>query len=72
MTKPSKPLTKQELEEVKEEIKIERDRKEHYKKQLEMLKNKVKSGDIKDPENFKIESIPFDIRDLMNIESTLK
>jgi len=72
MTNPSKPLTKQELEEVKEEIKIERDRKEHYKKQLEMLKNKVKSGDIKDPENFKIESIPFDIRDLMNIESTLK
>ena len=72
MTKPSKPLTKQELEEVKEEIKIERDRKEHYKKQLQMLKDKVKSGDIKDPENFKIESIPFDIRDLMNIESTLK
>jgi hypothetical protein len=72
MTNPSKPLTKQELEEVREEIKIERDRKEHYKKQLEMLKNKVKSGDIKDPENFKIESIPFDIRDLMNIESTLK
>ena len=72
MTKPSNPLTKQELEEVKEEIKIERDRKEHYKKQLQMLKDKVKSGDIKDPENFKIESIPFDIRDLMNIESTLK
>lgn len=72
MTNLSKPLTKQELEEVREEIKIERDRKEHYKKQLEMLKNKVKSGDIKDPENFKIESIPFDIRDLMNIESTLK
>jgi hypothetical protein len=72
MTNPSKPLTKQELEEVKEEIKIERNRKEHYKKQLQMLKDKVKSGDIKDPENFKIESIPFDIRDLMNIESTLK
>ena len=72
MTNPSKPLTKQELEEVKEEIKIERDRKEHYKKQLQMLKDKVKSGDIKDPENFKIESIPFDIRDLINIESTLK
>ena len=72
MTNPSKPLTKQELEEVKEEIKIERDRKEHYKKQLQMLKDKVKAGDIKDPENFKIESIPFDIRDLMNIESTLK
>lgn len=72
MVNPSKPLTEQERNEIVEEIKIERDRKEHYKKQLEMLRNKVKSGDIKDPENFKIESIPFDMRDLMDIESKLK
>ena len=37
-----------------------------------MLRDKVKAGDIKDPENFKIESIPFDMRDLIDIESTLK
>jgi hypothetical protein len=66
------PLTKQELEEIAQEIKIEQERKEHYKKQLEMLRDKVKAGDIKDPENFKIESIPFDMRDLIDIESTLK
>jgi hypothetical protein len=65
-------LTDQEREEIAREIKIEQERKEHYKKQLEMLRNKVKSGDIKDPENFKIESIPFDMRDLIDIESTLK
>jgi hypothetical protein len=65
-------LTKQEQEEIAREIEIERERKEHYKKQLEMLKNKVKAGDIKDPQNFKIESIPFDMRDLIDIESTLK
>jgi hypothetical protein len=65
-------LTDQEREEIAREIKIEQERKEHYKKQLEMLKDKVKAGDIKDPENFKIESIPFDMRDLIDIESTLK
>ena len=67
-----KPLTKPEQDEVAREIQIERERKEHYKKQLEMLRNKVKSGDIKDPENFRIESIPFDMRDLIDIENTLK
>jgi hypothetical protein len=65
-------LTEQEREEVAQEIKIEQERKEHYKKQLEMLRNKVKAGDIKDPENFKIESLPFDMRDLLDIESTFK
>jgi len=72
MTNKTNQLTKQEHDEIAREIEIERERKEHYKKQLEMLKNKVKSGDIKDPENFKIESIPFDMRDLIDIESTLK
>ena len=36
------PLTQQESEELAREIQIERERKEHYKKQLEMLKNKKK------------------------------
>lgn len=72
MTENQTPLTKQEQDELLREIEIEKNRKEHYKKQLEMLKNKVKSGDVKDPENFKIESLPFDMRDLMNIENDLK
>lgn len=65
-------LSKQELDEIAQEIKIEQERKEHYKKQLEMLRSKVKAGDIQDPANFKIESIPVDLRELMDIESNLK
>ena len=64
--------TKQEREELAREVEIERERKEYYKKQLEMLRSKVKSGDINDPDNFKIKSIPVDIRELMDIESKLK
>lgn len=62
------PLTQQESEELAREIRIERERKEHYKKQLEMLKNKKKSGQIKDAENFKIQSLPIDMREIMKME----
>ena len=72
MTENQTTLTKQEQEELSKEIEIEKNRKEYYKKQLEMLKNKVKSGDVKDPDNFKIQSLPFDMRDLTNIENDLK
>lgn len=65
-------MNEQEIEELNREIKIERERKEHYKKQLELLKHKKESGEITDAANFKIQSIPVDIRQLTDMENDFK
>ena len=65
-------MNKHEIEELNKEIKIERERKEYYKKQLELLKQKKESGEITDAANFKIQSIPVDIRELTEMENNFK
>ena len=44
---------------------------EHFKSSVNTTPKESREGGEGEKGNFKIESIPFDIRDLINIESTL-
>jgi len=67
MTQQIPTPTKQQSDELVREKEIEEQRKEHYKRQLDILLHKKKTGQIKDPDNFKVKSIPIDLEEIKNL-----
>ena len=67
MTQQIPTPTKQQSDELVREKEIEEQRKEHYKRQLDILLHKKKRGQIKDADNFKVKSIPIDLEEIKNL-----